>query len=271
MQTRAETPKHRSSLPASGSAGVAPRGLAFTLIELLVVIAIISVLAAQVLPALSRAKAQARKVQCLSEMKQWAAAFQMYVDDNEGWIPREGYHTNGSVIWNTWGEVGAASDVWYNVLPPYLGHAPAAAYSMPSKVEKFYDRQSFFHCPSARLPGNTGDDIAYFSRVMNSQLIEFAPTIKFDQIKDTARTALFLENRLAGEEKVVKEQDDRYLGQPAAYANRFAGRRHLRGGNLAFADGHVDWLPGEEVVETKGPNVGWAIVPARQVVWELDP
>jgi prepilin-type N-terminal cleavage/methylation domain-containing protein/prepilin-type processing-associated H-X9-DG protein len=92
------------SVPHASRAKSRARG--FTLIELLVVIAIIAILAALLLPALTRAKLKAHGVKCMSNQKQLTLAWLMYADDNQDRVPpnKSGDSNRGGWVegWESW-------------------------------------------------------------------------------------------------------------------------------------------------------------------------
>ena len=99
---------------------------AFSLIELLVVIAIIGILAAMLLPVLTRSKTQALRVKCASNLHQLGLAAQMYWDDNAGRCFRynNGSTNGGTLYWFGWLGPGAEGqrpfDATSGALYPYL-------------------------------------------------------------------------------------------------------------------------------------------------------
>lgn len=99
---------------------------AFTLIEVLVVVAILAMLGALLLPVLVRAKAQARSVQCISNLRQLSLAAQLYWDDHDNRCFKylSAYTNNGVTYWFGWMENGRegdrAFDATQGALYPYL-------------------------------------------------------------------------------------------------------------------------------------------------------
>ncbi len=120
----------------------------FTLIELLVVIAIIAILAAMLFPVFARARESARKIQCLSNVKNISLAFQMYLSDYDRFPPSE--HRQEVVDWFYTDPVGDCAPVDEHAAHwgadrsnPYL--------RWPVILDEYVKNRDVWRCPSAKF------------------------------------------------------------------------------------------------------------------------
>ena len=200
----------------------------FTLIELLVVIAIIAILAAILFPVFARARENARRSSCQSNLKQIALGFAQYSQDYDEKFPR---HANPDALTG-----------WVVVLQPYLKST------------------QIFQCPSdSSVAPTTPDAEGYTDYAYNLGLAGFSSTVSVGQglsIAALTQTTLTVLNV----DKPVTDFTGSYSWNVgcgslapdactapglATFPTPVAGQGaliHLEGQNYSFTDGHVKWL-----------------------------
>lgn len=217
------------------------RRQAFTLIELLVVIAIIAILAAMLLPALSKAKDKAMRTQCMSNNRQLGIGSQMYANDFNGHLVID---TRGAPA-NTW--VNGADDLsWlYPQLVPALGaficpntRNNIRTNQIQDPVSKEYVLRDLTDNAPGGRPGTNGHSYEVLGEVRgikvtqafcNSYTLQYHPQLKNTGYKPGPSGFWLLHDcDDAGAKNNVWDTEDNH----GAF-----------GGNVTYCDGHANWVP----------------------------
>lgn len=141
------------ALGSRSTRGKRPNGAAFTLVELLVVIAVLAVLAAMLLPALTRAKQKSALAVCLSNEHQLAIAWQLYSSDNQERVVPNGYVASGANLPEPlWVSGYTHNDLPQFTDPLYLVTEQKAAFSPYIRAAGVYKCPADHSTVRAQLP-----------------------------------------------------------------------------------------------------------------------
>ena len=209
----------------------------FTLIELLVVIAIIAILASLLLPALTAAKARARRVQCASNLKQTAMATLLYMQDQSDAFPSSDGAATSYDLWG--GKVGSDFPSFTNrLINPYVG-LPAAGTTNEGGA------MQVFRCP-ADAGALAGSWPARFPTVMDHLGTSYLYNSSANN--NDGGTGLFQkrETAVGSPSKIILVNDfsfNCHFDNAQPFELMYWHDKNAAGfGNVAFIDQHVQYL-----------------------------
>ena len=214
----------------------------FTLVELLVAIGIVATLAAITLSSLSAMRTRARCIQCVSNLSQWGMALQMYIKDNDGYLPRRGQGVQPVFLYDR-------TDDWFNCLTPYLEMPSYWELYQAGKTPKPHER-SIFVCPAAdaSTTANSTNFITYGMNIFIGRTDQTYRT-KIAALPNIT-TLAFMADSPGGYASTV----------PSPYAYSVLAR-HGGKANVAFFDGHVQTFSGDYLGCGTGmktqPDIHW--------------